>query len=85
MHDIFEKRQNVDYNLRFETDFILRGINTTYFGLYSLSYFSPKIWNFIPDEIKNCLSLDEFKIKIRQWAPSGCHCKLCRSYIQHRI
>ena len=43
MHDIFEKRQNVDYNLRFQTDFILRGINTTYFGLYSLSYFSSKI------------------------------------------
>ena len=66
---IFEKRQKVHYNLRFQTDFVLPGVNTTYFGLYSLRYFSSKIWNVIPDEIKNSLSLDEFKTKIRQWKP----------------
>ena len=66
---IFERRQKVDYNLRFQTDFVLPGVNTTYFGLYSLRYFSSKIWNVIPDEIKNSLSLDEFQTKIRQWKP----------------
>ena len=66
MQEIFEKRQNVDYNLRSQTDFVLPGVNTTYFGLHSLRYLSSKIWNVIPDEIKNSLSLDEFKIKIRQ-------------------
>ena len=65
MQEIFEKRQNLDYNLRFQTDFVLSGVNTTYFGWHSLRYFSSKIWNVIPDEIKNSLSLDEFKIKIR--------------------
>ena len=79
---IFEKFQNVDYNLRFQTDFVLVGVNTAYFGLYLLRYFSSKIWNVIPDDIKN-LSLDEFRIKIQQWEPSGCHCKFCRSYMQH--
>ena len=49
---MFEKRQNVDYNLRSQTDFVLPGVNTTYFGLHSLRYFSLKIWNVIPDEIK---------------------------------
>ena len=83
MHEIFEKRQNVDYNLRFQTDFVLRVVNTIYFGLHSSRYFSLKIWDVIPEKIKNSLSLDEFKMKIRQWAPSGCHFKLCRSYIQH--
>ena len=83
MQEIFKKRENVDYNLRFQTDFIFPGVHTTYFGLYSLRYFSSKIWNVISDEIKNSVSLDEFKIRIRQWEPSGCHCKLCRSYIQH--
>ena len=66
MQEIFEKRQNVDYNLRSQTDFVLPGVNTTYFGLHSLRYLSSKIWNVIPDEIKNSLSLDEFKIKIQQ-------------------
>ena len=83
MQEVFEKHESVDYNLRFQTDFVLPGVNTTYFSLHLLRYFSSKIWNVIPDEIKNSLSLDEFKIKIRQWEPSGCNSKLCRSYIQH--
>ena len=82
MQEIFEKRQNLDYNFRFRTDFVLPGVNTTYFGLHSLRYFSSKIWNVITDKIKTSLSLDESKIKIRQWAPSSCHYKLCRSCIQ---
>ena len=75
MQEIFEKRQNLD--------FVLAGVNTTYFYLHSLRYFSSKIWNVIPDEIKNSLSLDEFEINIWQWAAISCHCKLCRIYIQH--
>ena len=68
MQEIFEKCLSVDYNLRSQTDFVLPGVNTgTYFGLHSLRYFSSKIWNVILDEeIKNSLSLDEFKIKIWQ-------------------
>ena len=66
MQEIFEKRQTVNYKLRSQTDFVLPDVNTTYFGLHSLRCFSSKIWNVIPDEIKNSLSLDKFKIKIRQ-------------------
>ena len=29
MQEIFEKLKNVDYNLRFQTDFVLPGVNTT--------------------------------------------------------
>ena len=83
MLESFEKRQNLDYNFRFQTDFVLLGVNTTYTSLHLLRYFSLKIGNLIPDEIKNSLSLAKFKVKIRQWAPSSCHCKLCRSYIHH--
>ena len=32
MQEIFEKRQTVDYNLNFQTDFVLPGVNITYFG-----------------------------------------------------
>ena len=59
------------------------GVKTTYFVLHSLSYFSSKIWDIIPDEIKNSWSFDEFEITIRKWVFSNCHWKLCRSYIQH--
>ena len=42
MQEIFEKRQNVDYNLRFRTDFALPGVNTTCFDLHLLNVFLRK-------------------------------------------
>ena len=38
--EILEKHQKADYNLRFQTDFVLPGVNTTYFGLHLLRCFS---------------------------------------------
>ena len=38
MQEVFEKHESVDYNLRFQTDFVLPGVNTTYFSLHSLRY-----------------------------------------------
>ena len=57
MQGILEKRyENLDYNFRFQTDFVLPRVNSTYFGLHSLKSFSSKTWNVILDEIKNSLS-----------------------------
>ena len=42
MQNIFEKRQNMDYDLRFQTDFVLSSVNATFFGLHSLRYFFRK-------------------------------------------
>ena len=42
MQKNFEKRQNVDYDLRFQTDFVLSSVNATFFGLHSLKYFFRK-------------------------------------------
>lgn len=84
MKEIFKKRQKLDFHLRCQADFLHLGVNTSYFGLKSLIYFSSKIWNIIPDEIKNYLRSEELKIKIRQRALSNCHCKLCRTYTTRR-
>ena len=43
MQEIFEKRQDVDYNLRFQTDFVLPGV---------LPVFCSKTWNVIPDDMR---------------------------------
>ena len=85
IQETFEKYKNLDYNSRFQTDFVFPDVNTICFSFHLLRYFSSKIWNDIPDEVKNSLSLDEFKNKIRLWEPSGFPCKLCKSYIQHVV
>ena len=36
MQEVFEKHENADFNLRFQTDFVLPGVNTTYFSLLLL-------------------------------------------------
>ena len=57
-------------------------VNSVYNGEQSLRYFGPIVWNqMIPEEIKIVLDLEDFKNKISTWRPSGCQCRLCRSYI----
>ena len=82
MCNIFKKR-TLTYNLRSQTDFVRDCVNTRRYGLNSLSYFAPKVWDMIPLEIKNINSLQKFKTEIRKWAPENCFCYLCRPYLQN--
>ena len=43
-------------------------------------YRAPIIWKLLPNEIKNSKSLNDFKIKIKNWKPN-CDCRLCKTYI----
>ena len=58
MEEIFEKRENLDYNLC-QTEFLLPGVNKTYFGLNLLRYFISIICNIIPDKNKNSINSNE--------------------------
>ena len=80
--NIFKKR-TLTYNLRSQTDFVRDSVNTRRYGLNSLSYFAPKVWDMIPFQIKNINSLQKFKTEIRKWAPENCSCYLCRPYLQN--
>ena len=82
MSEIFNLR-NIDYNLRSQTDFKQGPVNTVNYGLKSLRYLAPKIWDIIPLEIRNAGSLTEFITNIKSWIPKHCPCTLCRIYIQH--
>ena len=81
MNRLLEPR-NIQYNLRTQTDFAINNVNTVNYGIKSLGFLAPKIWNIVPNEIKISESLKHFKEKINNWIPSGCPCKLCCNYIQ---
>ena len=51
--------------------------NTVNYGLKSLRYLAPKIWNIIPLEIRNANSLTEFTTNIKSWTPKHFPCTLC--------
>ena len=81
VNSIFEIKY-FEYNLRNKTNFKWCRINYVWYGIDSLTYLGPKIWNFVPDDIKKSESLNVFKTKIKKWISRDCPCRLCRLYIQ---
>ena len=77
------KTRTLTYNLQKQTDFVRDCINTRYYGVNSLNYFAPKVWDMILLEVKNINSLQKFKIENRKWAPENCFCYLCRPYLHN--
>ena len=82
MSEIFNLR-NIDYYLHSQTDFKQDPVNMVNYGLKSLRYLAPKIWDIIPLEIRNSGSLTEFITNIKSWIPKHYPCTLCRIYIYH--
>ena len=84
MNDIFPKCENictdnVSANTHSHSNFYNssnpRSVN---YGLNTLRSFGPKVWQMIPNHIKESLSLSVFKNKIKKWIPYNCHCRLCK-------
>ena len=84
MKDIFVSRTHQDRALRSNSEFQVPKVKTVKNGHDSLRYFGTKVWNMMPNYIKSADSLEKFKIKIKQWTPNNCACRLCKPYI-HRI
>ena len=47
----------------------------------SISFLAPKIWEILPNEIKNLDALQVFKEKIKMWVPVECTSRLCKIYL----
>ena len=52
MNDIFFSRQNI-YNLQKFQELSTSAKNTMNFGIETISYRGPQLWNLIPDKIKS--------------------------------
>ena len=83
MLELFQRRE-VSSNIRSQTDFSLRSISTSSYGLrhhISPRYLAPQIWKLVPQDIRSAKSLSQFIRKIKSWIPDGCPCILCCTYI----
>ena len=81
MKDIFELKEP-PYNLRSESNhFTRRNVKATYYGLSSIKHLAPQIWELVPQSLKKCKTLNEFKTEIKSWYPDHCSCRLCKTYI----
>ena len=82
MNNIFKLRAEYSYNLRQVSEFSRPMVKSVYHGTESTSYLGPKIWNILPEKLKNIKNLEHFKKEIKTWKPDNCPCRLCKVYIE---
>ena len=72
---------NVNHSLRSDSQFHQPSTNTVWNGQENISYLRSKIWNMVPEEMKEKSSLFAFKREIKQWVPNSCSCRICKNYL----
>ena len=81
MKEVFEI-QNLAYNFHLEaTHFRTENLKKTHYYIQSVRYLGQNIWDMVPNDIKNCSSLNKFKNSVKSWKPNECPCRLCKKYI----
>ena len=78
--ELFQFRNDIPGNLRQKFQFHIPPVQTVFSGTESIKFLGPKIWEFIPDEIKEIESLWKFKRAVKLWKPTSCSCRLCKQY-----
>jgi hypothetical protein len=60
-------KHHVQYNLRDGNKLTQKHFNTVTYGKRSFAYMGEKLWNCMPNEIKNSITLKEFKERLKTW------------------
>ena len=50
-------------------EFTIRPMKTVNYGLNSLAYLAPRIWELLPNDLKRLESVEVFKFKIKSCIP----------------
>ena len=80
MKGIFKENTNT-YDLRNKRCWGPTNVRTVHYGSETIRYRGPKTWDMVPQNIKDSVSLAEFKSKIKTWKPNDCACRLCKTFI----
>ena len=65
MSEIFDKRNNV-YEIRNPSEFARPNVRSVFNGTESISFLGPKIWDFVPNELKQLETVNSLKIEIKK-------------------
>ena len=75
MYTYFKKDS---HSARRKNDLAINRAKTTTFGEKNLRISGPKIWNSLPEDVKNLTSLHKFTEFIRTWYKPECKCNICK-------
>ena len=79
IQDMF--KEGTSRKLRNNNEWEMPKVQTVNNGIETIRYRGPFTWNLVPNEIKKSKSLSIFKMKIKDWKPQGCTCRLCKVYV----
>ena len=82
MNNIFKLRAENPNNLRHVSELSKPKVKHVYHGTESISYLRPKIWDILPEKLKNIENPEQFKKEIKTWKPDNFPCRLCKVYIE---
>ncbi len=71
IRDLFEEKDEM-YNLRSSVSLKQPKCNTVTYGVNSFRYRDAKIWNDLPNKIKNSITFAESKNQIQKWQGPRC-------------
>ena len=80
LNEMFVPRQS-NYELRGNNFLERRRVKSVRYGTESILSLAPKIWEILPNEIKDSETLQIFKAKIKKWVPVEWPCRLCKIYL----
>ena len=83
MPEVFQVKEQGNYNLENQTDFVIPWVKSVNHGLESVRFLEPKIWESFPNGLKNKELFDNFKTAIKRWKLESCPCRLCKTYLQN--
>ena len=81
MKDVFELKEHPCNVLLESNHFTRRNVKATYYGLLSIKYLAPQIWELVSQCIRKCNTLNEFKAKNKSMCPDHSQCRICKTYI----
>ena len=58
-------------------------VKSVNYGLESIMFLGSKIWESLPNNLKNKESIESFKMAIKEWKSESCPCRLCKTYLQN--
>ena len=80
MKEIFVEKRS-PYGLRGCHDLLLPQMRTTCNGLETISFRGCRLWQALPNDIKQSETLSSFKRRIKVWRGVECNCRLCRPFV----
>ena len=72
-----------NFNLRHSLFFSIPYVKNVCHESESLPNLGPRIWDLVPDTLKELDDVNSFKTHITKWQPENWPYRLCKSYIPH--